>query len=142
MSIEQANAALAGPGSPLELVDGEVGGVSMKVYKNAPPTVTSILMLAEQQFGARDYIVYEDERVTYRAMALAVKRLAAEMRDVYDIQKGDRIAVIMRNYPQWPVALVCRALAGRHCHTDEFLVDRRGTRIWSVLRRCENGHYR
>ena len=104
MSIAQANAALAGPGSPLELVDGEVGGVAMKVYKNAPPTVTSILMLAEQQFADRDYIVYEDERVTYRAMALAVKRLAAELRDVYDIQKGDRVAVVMRNYPQWPVA--------------------------------------
>lgn len=104
MSIAQANALLAAEGSPLELIDAVIDGVEMKIYKNAPPTVPSILMLAEQQFGNRDYIVYEDERVTYSAMGKAVRALAAVMREKYGIEKGDRVAIIMRNYPQWPVA--------------------------------------
>ncbi|RAN35910.1 class I adenylate-forming enzyme family protein [Hyphomonas pacifica] len=104
MSIAQANEMLAGPGSPLELEDAVINGVEMKVYKNAPPTIPSVLALAEAQFPDRDYIVYEDERVTFKAMAKAVRALAAVMRDTYGVQKGDRIAVVMRNYPQWPVA--------------------------------------
>ena len=104
MSIAQANALLAAEGSPLELTDAVVDGVEMKVYKTVPPTVHSILFLAEQQFGNRDYIVYEDERVTYSAMGKAVRNLAAVMRDTYGIQKGDRVGIIMRNYPQWPAA--------------------------------------
>ncbi|MAN46622.1 MAG: acyl--CoA ligase [Alphaproteobacteria bacterium] len=104
MSIAQANEMLAGPGSPLELEDAVIDGVEMKVYKNAPPTIPFILALAESQFPDRDYIVYEDERVTFKAMAKAVRALAAVMRDTYGVKKGDRIAVVMRNYPQWPVA--------------------------------------
>ena len=46
MSIAAANAALGGPGSPLEITDGEVDGVKLKVYVNAPPTIRSILEMA------------------------------------------------------------------------------------------------
>lgn len=104
MSIAQANAMLGSPGSPVELEDAVINGVSMKTYKNAPPTVHSILMLAAATHPDRDYIVFQDERVTYTAMLRAVEHFAAALRDKYGITKGDRVAVIMRNYPQWPVA--------------------------------------
>ncbi len=104
LSIAQANAALAGPGSPVELEDAVIRGVAMKVYKNAPPNIPVILDLAAQQFPEHTYLVYQNERVTFRALQLAVRKLAAEMRTRYGVQKGDRVAVIMRNYPQWPLA--------------------------------------
>lgn len=104
LSIAQANAALAGPGSPVELEDAVIRGVAMKVYKNAPPNIPVILDLAAQQFPEHTYLVYQNERVTFRALQLAVRELAAEMRTRYGVQKGDRVAVIMRNYPQWPLA--------------------------------------
>ena len=104
MSIAQANAALAGPGSPLELADTVIDGVPLKVYAGAPPTVPAILRMADAEFPNRDYLVYQDERVTFRALMRAVQHLAAAMRDTYGIKKGDRVAIIMRNYPQWPVA--------------------------------------
>jgi long-chain acyl-CoA synthetase len=103
MSIAQANALLAGPGSPLELEEAVIRGVPMKVYKNAPPNIPVILELAAQQFAERTYLVYQNERVTFGALNLAVRKLAAEMRDKYGIQKGDRVAIVMRNYPQWPL---------------------------------------
>lgn len=103
ISIAQANAAIAASDSPLQLSDGVVDGVSMKIYANAPPTIRTILELAEPQFGARDYIVYEDERVTYAAFTRAVEHFAKILQEQFGIKKGDRIAVIMRNFPQWPV---------------------------------------
>ena len=112
ISIADANAALAGPGSPLELVDGEVNGVKMKLYANAPPTIRSILEMAAATWPERDFIVYEDERVTYKAMMLAVQNFAAVLRDTYGVKKGDRVGVIMRNYPQWPVAFFAASALG------------------------------
>ena len=104
MSIADANAALAGAGSPVELMDAVVRGVPMKVYKNAPATLHAILKDAATNFGERDYIVYQDERVTYSAMYRTVCKFASTLQSNYGVKKGDRIAIIMRNYPQWPVA--------------------------------------
>ncbi|MEM9179456.1 MAG: class I adenylate-forming enzyme family protein [Pseudomonadota bacterium] len=103
ISIAQANAALAASDTPLKLADGVVGGVPMKIYVDAPPTIRTILELAEPQFGARDYLVYEDERVTFSAFTRAVEHFAKALRETYGVEKGDRVAVIMRNFPQWPV---------------------------------------
>ena len=103
ISIAQANAAIAASDSPLKLADGVVGGVPMKIYPDAPPTIRAILQLGEMEFGARDYLVYEDERVTFTAFARAVEHFAKALVEQYGVQKGDRVAVIMRNYPQWPV---------------------------------------
>ena len=104
ISIAQANAAIAASDTPLKLTDSEVAGVPMKIYAAAPPTVRTILELAEPQFGARDYLVYEDERVTYAAFTRAVEHFAKALTEQFGVEKGDRVAVIMRNYPQWPVA--------------------------------------
>jgi long-chain acyl-CoA synthetase len=103
ISIAQANAAIAASDSPLKLADGVVGGVPMKIYAEAPPTVRTIFELAEPQFGGRDFLVYEDERVTYAAFARAVEHFAKALIEQFGVTKGDRVAIIMRNYPQWPV---------------------------------------
>jgi len=104
MSIEQANAALAGPGSPLVLTDAEIRGVKMKVYAEAPPTIRAILEFANMSFGARDYLVFQDERVTYNALYRAVSHFAGALQTTYGVKQGDRVAIIARNYPQWVVA--------------------------------------
>jgi long-chain acyl-CoA synthetase len=104
ISIAQANAAIAASDSPLRLSDGEVGGVPMKVYAHAPQTIRQILELSEAQFGHRDFVVYEEERITYAAHMRAVEHFAGVLSETYGVKKGDRVAVIMRNYPQWPVA--------------------------------------
>ncbi|MEL7231121.1 MAG: AMP-binding protein, partial [Pseudomonadota bacterium] len=103
MPIAHANAGLAASDSPLHLADGEVYGVPMKVYDKAPPTVRFIVEMAEPQFGDADFIVYEDERVTFASLTRAVEHFAGILVEKYGVQKGDRVAIIMRNYPQWPI---------------------------------------
>jgi long-chain acyl-CoA synthetase len=112
MTIAAANAALAGPGSPVELEDAVINNVAMKVYKNAPPTIPSILDAAAAQFADRTYLVYENERVTFRALHLASRKLARHLVDDVKVRKGDRVAVIMRNYPEWPLGFYAALSAG------------------------------
>ena len=112
MSIQDANNILAQPGSPLALEEAVIAGVPLKVYSNAPPTLRFILEHSTTSFGDRDYLVFEDERATFQATMRAVEHLATALRDKYDVQKGDRVAIIMRNYPQWAIGFYAALCLG------------------------------
>ncbi len=104
MPIANANQMLAQEGSPLALAEQEIDGVKLKVYSAAPPTIRFILEAMTVSFKDRDYVIYENERLTFDSLARAVSILANKFSDDYGVKKGDRVAVVMRNYPQWPVA--------------------------------------
>jgi long-chain acyl-CoA synthetase len=114
MSIAEANAILTAPGARFELEEKLINGVKLRVYKNAPPTLRHIV-LNSINWDQREFLVYQDERVTFAAHYKAVAHLAAKLRNDFGVRKGDRVAVIMRNYPQWSVgffaALVIGAIA-------------------------------
>ncbi len=114
LSITETNRLMAeaDPEGKLFLKDGVVDGVKMKLYANAPDTIRDILLLTDAEYADRDFLVYEDERVTYHANMLAVQHLAKALIETYGIKKGDRIAVVMRNYPQWPVAFLAALSIG------------------------------
>ena len=103
MTIAQANEMLAQPGTPLAVAEGEINGVTMRYYPEAPPTLR-FLVEASQAHGERTFLVYENERVTFNAHWRAVSHFAHVLKSEFNVQKGDRVAIIMRNYPQWPVA--------------------------------------
>ncbi|MBS0361836.1 MAG: acyl--CoA ligase, partial [Proteobacteria bacterium] len=58
-----------------------------------------------------EFLVYEDERATYEAFARATLKLAHQLQ-ADGVKKGDRVAVIMRNLPEWPVAFFAGVLVG------------------------------
>jgi len=110
MSIEEAHSRLTAPGSMLEVEEREIRGARIKTWKNAPPTLAEVFAMS-QFFGDRTYLVNDDERVTFDAHRRAVARFAARL--VADgVQKGDRVAIIMRNLPEWSVVFWGAALAG------------------------------
>ena len=53
---------------------------------------------------ASTYIVYEDERYTYGEIQAQVRRLAQVLHDDHGVRRGDRVAIAMRNYPEWVVS--------------------------------------
>jgi long-chain acyl-CoA synthetase len=91
--------ALTGPDAPFEVMDIEVRGSPMRVYKNAPPSLREI-WLSSLAFAERDYLVYGDERWTYAEVHSAVASIANWIAD-RGIEPGDRVAISMRNYPEW-----------------------------------------
>src|SRR5579871_1389518 len=102
MSIAQANAALTAPGAKFELEEKVINWVKLRTYKNAPATLRDVL-INSKNWGQREYLVYQDERVTFDAHFKASAHLATLLREKFGVKKGDRIAIIMRNYPQWPI---------------------------------------
>ncbi|HYD45288.1 MAG TPA: class I adenylate-forming enzyme family protein [Phenylobacterium sp.] len=97
--LKEAWAELTAPGAPFEIVEVPVRGQMLRGYKNAPPSVRE-LWLSTAAHGDRDYLVYEDERITYAQAHETVNRLAAWL-DRQGVKSGDRVAIAMRNYPEW-----------------------------------------
>jgi len=110
MSIAEAHARLTAPGQRFEMEEKMIRGVTQRVWRNAPPTLRDIFLNA-RAFGAREFLVYEDDRATYEAFARAAITLARQLQ-ADGVRKGDRVAVIMRNLPEWPVAFYAGVLAG------------------------------
>jgi len=110
MSLAEAHARLTAPGAPFETETRVIRGIPTTVWKNAPPTLRDLFLIAAA-WGEKTFVVYEDERVSYRAFSLAATALAQQLvRD--GVRKGDRVAVAMRNLPEWPVAFYAAILAG------------------------------
>jgi acyl-CoA synthetase (AMP-forming)/AMP-acid ligase II len=101
MSLAEVEAALTAPGERFEMETIPINGVPTRVWKNAPPSL-AWLARASRAHGDRLFTVYEDERVTYEANYRAVATLAAKLQDM-GVAKGDRVALAMRNLPEWPV---------------------------------------
>ncbi len=100
MSIAQAHGMLTAPGMPFEMEELDIRGVKTRVWKNAPASLRDVLLLAKTH-GDKVFLVYEDERVTYDAFYRAAASFAHELQ-AQGIKKGDRVAIIMRNLPEWP----------------------------------------
>jgi len=110
MSIAQAHGLLTSPGMPFEMETKTIRGVEMRVWKNQPPTLRAIVEAARAH-GEKVLLVYEDERVTFEAFYRAVSAYARELQ-AQGVVKGDRVAIIMRNLPEWIVAFYGAASIG------------------------------
>ena len=111
-SFDQAVAALtAVPGSPFEITEREVDGERVKVFANLPSS------LREAFAGARlnadkIFLVYEDETWTFGDVMGRVDEIADALVNRYGVERGDRVAIAMRNYPEWIAAFAAIASVG------------------------------
>ena len=110
ISISEAYARLTGPGSPFEIEQREISGVRLRVWKNAPPTLREAFA-AGRAFGGKTFLVHGEDRVSFEGFARAALNVATVLRDL-GVGKGDRVAIAMRNLPEWPVAFFGAALVG------------------------------
>jgi long-chain acyl-CoA synthetase len=100
MTFLEANTAVTGSGQIFELIDGEVRGVKMKVFKNAPAHLGQVFA-GSRGHGDKTFLVYEDEIITFAQAADRIDALASLLVNTYGVKKGDRVAVAMRNFPEW-----------------------------------------
>ncbi|MFM8645787.1 MAG: AMP-binding protein, partial [Actinomycetota bacterium] len=96
----EAIAAATGAGQIFELVDADVRGVPTQVFKHAPANLAQVFGMARNH-GDKDFLIYEDERLTFTQAMDRVDALAHTLVERYGVVKGDRVAVAMRNYPEW-----------------------------------------
>ena len=111
LSIEEAHAALTAPGSPFEIEVVEIGGVPTRTWKNAPASLRAVFEQTRAH-GALPYLVYQDDRLSYAEHYRAVVALGQSLVERYGIRKGDRVAIAMRNYPEWAIAFWAITVVG------------------------------
>lgn len=97
--LKKAREELTGPGGPFEIVRADILGQKLLTYKNAPPSIREV-WLSTTQFADRPYLIYGDERLTYADSHKLVNATAAWLA-AQGVKPGDRIAVAMRNFPEW-----------------------------------------
>jgi acyl-CoA synthetase (AMP-forming)/AMP-acid ligase II len=101
-SLAEAAALLTAPGAPFEMETVAIDGVPTRVWKNAPANLALLLRLSRGH-GERLFTIHQDERVSYEANFRATAALARHFQEL-GVGKGDRVALAMRNLPEWPVA--------------------------------------
>ncbi len=109
--LDQIRSDLSGPGKPFEFTTARIGDVDLPVYKFMPPNITHTICQAKQ-FGAREFVVDGERRLTYADILGQAGGLARILTAQYHIGQGKRVAVAMRNSPECIVAYLAVLLAG------------------------------
>lgn len=107
--LAEANQQMTSPGAPFEIVDRSIGGINYRVFKNTPSSVREMLDVGRQH-GDKIFLTYEGEQWSFNDFFRQVDAIGYQLVHRYGIEKGDRVAIAMRNYPEWIsayVAIVC-----------------------------------
>jgi long-chain acyl-CoA synthetase len=105
LTLEEAEARLTAPGAPFEMVEEDVLGERMAVFKNRHRSLRDLLAASEvfgDPPGSAEYVSFDDgRRLTFREHLAVVGSVAAALRDRYGIGPGDRVAILGANSLEW-----------------------------------------
>ena len=100
---DEVVARLTAPGQRFEIRTENVRGEQLEVFANRQRSLGELLR-ASVRHGDRDYLLTEDTRMSFAEHYEAVTALAAALHERYGIGKGDRVAILAANCPEWIVA--------------------------------------
>lgn len=101
--IASVMGALMGPGGRFEQQIEDVLGTPMPVMRNRDRALGDVLA-ASLAYGDRDYLITAESRMSYAEHGNAVAALATALRLRHNVRKGDRVAILAANAPEWLVA--------------------------------------
>ena len=111
LTYDEAVARATAPGQVFEVAEAEVLGATQKLFVHAPGTLRQ-LFDGSRGHGGRTFLVYEDERWSFTEVMAAADAFAAALVGRYGVGAGDRVAIGMRNYPEWVVAFAAVTSVG------------------------------
>jgi long-chain acyl-CoA synthetase len=112
-TLAEALATLTGPGGPFEVVREEVCGNQLLVYKNRLRSMRELVAMADGR-GDTDWVVQGTRRVSYAEHNARVRALAAALGGL-GLERGDRVALLSANNPDWIEVFWACAVAGLVC---------------------------
>ncbi|MGQ0430854.1 MAG: class I adenylate-forming enzyme family protein [Microthrixaceae bacterium] len=100
----EVRAQLTGPGGMFEVTTGEVLGRQMEVYANRMPSLRSVAEVGLMRGDGATFIVYGDTTYGFETFVKTSNSTAHALRDRFGLAKGDRVAVLSQNNPEWCMA--------------------------------------
>ena len=110
-SFDDIRSVMCAPGLPFEIEHVNIEGRDVRCWKKAAPSMAA-LVEDSLEYGEADFIVYMGERLSYAEHHRRVAAVAHQLVERFNIRKGDRVAIAMRNYPEWSIAFWAAAAAG------------------------------
>ncbi len=93
----------------LEEVD--IRNIRLKTFANAARHIGELMEKCDE-YGDTDFLVFGAERYSYSDFRSQVNRLAQVLKAQFGVSKGDRVAICMRNYPEYLTAIMAIASLG------------------------------
>src|SRR5262245_26000559 len=109
---EEVARNLTAPGAPFEVVTETVRGRAMKTFKNRDRSLRDKVAAAAAARGEVDFLVQGDRRFTYADFARRVWGASRALAREHGLAKGDRVAILSYNCPDWIIALFGATSAG------------------------------
>ncbi|MEM1397156.1 MAG: class I adenylate-forming enzyme family protein [Pseudomonadota bacterium] len=81
-----------------------VRGNQYRVFENAPASLAGLFEIGANENGDQDFLIFGDEKLSYKQTWDQARQFASGLQKQYGVSKGDRVAIAMRNYPEWCVA--------------------------------------
>ena len=103
--LEDAVSTLTAEGQPFALEQVQINGVDYLNYSAMPANLGQFFSLM-QQHADKEFAVYLDERYTYGEAYALGAAFGRALLERYDLRKGDRVAILSRNNPQWMMAFI------------------------------------
>ena len=101
LSYEEAVARITAPGSPFELVEEDVNGLRMPVFKQRFGSLREMLAGSVEK-GDGELAVWDTgERWTFDGHVREIASVAAALAAKHGITKGSRVAILAANCPEW-----------------------------------------
>ncbi|MEH6567934.1 MAG: class I adenylate-forming enzyme family protein [Halioglobus sp.] len=109
--VHQKKKEITAPGAYFELNDVVLDGYTYSAYKHAPATLVDVFQ-AGRNHGDLEFMIYEGRRYSYTRFYAEVDALAAFLQHDLGVKKGDRLAIAMRNNPEWVISYAAGTLIG------------------------------
>ncbi len=100
--------------SPFAVEQADIHGVQHQVFSNAPQNLREMFSVC-QEHGDLPFLVCGEERLSFAETYAQAAKLAHALHTELGVHKGDRVALVMRNYPEWAISYMALTSIGAIC---------------------------
>ena len=108
--LKEKASEITGPGGFFELEQRVVDGFTYPAYKHASANAIEMIQNARGH-GDAECLVYEGRRYSYNQFFELVDAFAGALQAM-GVSKGERMAIAMRNNPEWMISFAAGTLLG------------------------------
>lgn len=92
--------------------EGPNGPYEARCFKNVPDSVGPAMRHYMRLNGDKDWLVYENDRVTFAQAERLIDQIGAELASSFGVKKGTVVSIAMRNSPEYCLAFLAAAAMG------------------------------
>ena len=90
----------------------EIRGTIYQAFNKVPADLKELLEYGKKVREWEEFIVYEKEKISYLDFCNQVSKLSSFLQKEVGIKKGHKVAIAMRNYPEYLIILMAVASIG------------------------------